>query len=109
MHLRSKFAPQLNGELAICGAKGANDSIFEGLDSSFFGINPVVVGLNQLEHDLLWGEVSFYDFFVAWLFIMFTSGLNRLLTRDSKFDFYASKMRSESRPAMGVIRIAFVS
>ncbi len=46
--------------------------------------------------------------YVAWLSIMFTFGLNPFLTRYSKFDLYASKMHSESRPVMGVIRIAFV-
>ncbi len=46
--------------------------------------------------------------FVAWLSITFTFGLSPLLTRYSKFDLYASRMCSESRPAMGVIRIAFV-
>jgi hypothetical protein len=62
LHLRGKFVPQLNRELAICGAKGTNESVFEGLDSLLCCVNLVVVGLNQLEHDLLWGEVSFYGF-----------------------------------------------
>jgi hypothetical protein len=52
----------LNGKLAICGAEGANESVFEGLDSLFHGIYPVIVGLNQLKRDLLWGELSFYGF-----------------------------------------------
>jgi hypothetical protein len=46
LHLRGKLVPQLNGELAICGAEGANESIFEGLDHSLHGVNPVVVGLD---------------------------------------------------------------
>ncbi len=46
--------------------------------------------------------------FIAWLSIAFTFGLNPLLTRYSKFNLYASRMRSESRLAMGVFRIAFV-
>jgi hypothetical protein len=45
---------------------------------------------------------------VAWLYIMFTFGINPLLTRYSKFDFYPSRMRSESRPVLRVIRIVFV-
>jgi hypothetical protein len=61
LQLRGEFAPQLIGELAICCAEGANESIFEGLDSSFRSIYPVVVGLNQLE---------------CGLFITFTFGLN---------------------------------
>ncbi len=62
LQLKSKLVPQINVELAICGADGANESIFEGLDSPFCGVNPVVVGLNQLERDLLWVGVSFYGF-----------------------------------------------
>jgi hypothetical protein len=46
--------------------------------------------------------------FVALLSIMFTFSLNPLLTRYPKFDLYAYRIRSESRPVMGVIRIAFV-
>ncbi len=46
--------------------------------------------------------------FVALLSITLTIDLNPLLTRYLKFDLYASKMHSESRPRMGVIRIAFV-
>jgi hypothetical protein len=78
--------------------------VFEGLDSSFYGVYPVVVGLNQIERDLLWGEVSFYDFcslVIHHIYLWFKP----LLTRYSKFNLYASKMRLESRPAMGVIRI----
>ncbi len=62
LYLRGELVPQLNGELAICGAEGANEFVFEGLDSSFCSVYPMVVGLNQLKRDLLWGEVSFNGF-----------------------------------------------
>jgi hypothetical protein len=48
LYLRGKLVPQLNGELTICGAKGANELVFEGLDGSFWGVYPVIVWLNQL-------------------------------------------------------------
>ncbi len=44
LYLRGKIVPQLNGEFAICGAEGANESVFEGLDSSFCGVYPWLWG-----------------------------------------------------------------
>ncbi len=107
MHLRGELVPQLSGELAICDAEGINESVFEGLDSLFHGVYPVVVGFNQLKRDFLWGKESFYGF-CSLVIHHVTFVLSPLLTRYSKFDLYASKMCSESRPAMGVIGIAFV-
>ncbi len=45
--------------LAIGGVEGANESIFEDLDSLLCSIAPVVLWLNQSDCDLLGGEVSF--------------------------------------------------
>ena len=57
MHSGCKFVPQLDGELAVGCSEGANESIFECLDGLLCGVDPVVVGFNQLKCHLLWGEV----------------------------------------------------
>jgi hypothetical protein len=44
----ASLSHNLNEELAICGSKGANELVFQGLDGSFCGVYPVIVGLNQL-------------------------------------------------------------
>jgi hypothetical protein len=107
LYLRGKLVAQLNRGLAICSAKGTNESVFEGLDSSFCGVYPVVVGLNQLKRDLLWGEESYTgicSLVIHHVYLRFKP----LLTRYWKFNLYASRMRSESMLVMVVIRIAFV-
>ena len=57
MHLGCKFIPQLDGELTVGCSEGANESIFECLDGSLCGMDPVAVRFDQLECHLLWGEV----------------------------------------------------
>ena len=62
MLLGCKFIPQLDGELAVGYLEGANESIFEYLDGSLCGVDPVVVWFDQLECHLLWGEVCLDSF-----------------------------------------------
>ncbi len=57
MHLRFKLVPNLDGKVHVSGAKGANESIFKCLDSSFSGVDAVIAGFDDLEVTLLWGKV----------------------------------------------------
>jgi hypothetical protein len=59
LHLRCNLVPKLDGKVHVGGAKGANESIFECLDSSFSGVDVVIAGLDKLEATLLWGKVQF--------------------------------------------------
>ncbi len=59
LHLRCKLVPKLDGKVHIGGAKGADESIFKCLDSSFSGIDMVIAGFDKLEATLLWGKVQF--------------------------------------------------
>ncbi len=63
LHLRCKLVPKLDGKVHIGGAKGANESIFKCLDSSFSGVDAVIAGFDELEATLLWGKVQFDCFF----------------------------------------------
>ena len=107
MHLGCKFIPQLDGELAVGCPKGTNKSIFECLDGLLCSVDPVVVWLNQLECQLLWGEVSF-DCFGGLIVHDIYFRFEPLLTKYSKFFVYASNMRSGSSPSINVIGTAFV-
>ena len=58
LYLGREFVPQLDGELTICGAECAYESIFEGLDHfSICCIDTVVVWFYQLQCHLLQGEI----------------------------------------------------
>ena len=47
--------------------------------------------------------------FVAWLSITFSFGVKPFDFRYSKFCLYAARILGESRPGIGVARMAFVS
>ncbi len=53
------LVPKLDWKVHVCGAKGANESIFECLDSLFSGVDAVIAGFDKLEATLLWGKVQF--------------------------------------------------
>ncbi len=60
--MRCKLVPKLDGKVHVSGAEGADELIFECLDSLFSGVDAVIAGFNELEATLLWGKVQF-DFF----------------------------------------------
>ncbi len=62
LNLGHKFIPQLDGEVYICGAKGANEPVLESLDGVFCRIDSVVVQLNKLKAHIFRPEVSFFNF-----------------------------------------------
>jgi hypothetical protein len=49
----------LDGKVHVGGAKGADESIFKCLDSSFSNVDVVIAGFDELEATLLWGKVRF--------------------------------------------------
>ncbi len=61
MNLWGKFIPQLYGEVNICGAEGAYESVLECLNGVLRGINSVIARLHKLEGHILWLEVCFND------------------------------------------------
>ncbi len=62
LDLRSKFIPQLDGKIAIGRAKRTDELIFECLHCPLSGVDTMIMGLNELEADLLWGEVGLDHF-----------------------------------------------
>jgi hypothetical protein len=62
LDLRSKFIPQLDGKIAVGHAKRADESIFECLNCPLSGVDAMIMGLDELEADLLWGEVGLDHF-----------------------------------------------
>ncbi len=62
LNLGCKFIPQLDGEVYICGAKGANELVLECLDGAFCHVDAVVVWLDELKAHIFRLEVSFYNF-----------------------------------------------
>jgi hypothetical protein len=55
----------------------------------------------------LFSDRNFLIYFVAWLSIMFSLGLNPLAVSSSKCFLYALNMVLSSRPAMGVAKMQF--
>jgi hypothetical protein len=56
------MVPQLEQEIQIGGCKGVNEDILEHLGSALGRIDPVVVGLHELELAFCFGE-KFFDIF----------------------------------------------
>ncbi len=59
LHLRCKLVPKLDGKVHVGGNKGADESIFKCLNSSFSSVDAVIAGFDKLEATLLWGKVPF--------------------------------------------------
>ncbi len=55
-----KFIPELKGTELVNGGKGSNEMFFEGCNSSFGGIDTMVVWWAKLNVDLACVDVLFY-------------------------------------------------
>jgi hypothetical protein len=58
LDLRSKFIRQLDGKIDVGHAKHTDESIFEHLNCPLSRVDAMIMGLNELEADLLQGEVG---------------------------------------------------
>ncbi len=49
MYLWGKFVPKLDGEVGICGVKGAKEAVLECLDGWYCRVDAVVMWFDKLE------------------------------------------------------------
>jgi hypothetical protein len=108
LHLRCKHVPKLDGKVHIGGAKGANESIFKCLNSSFSGFDKVIAVFDKLEVTLLWDKVQFDCFCCLIVHDVDFWGVPFAYKKFKVF-LYASGILCKSRPGMGVVKMAFVS
>jgi hypothetical protein len=52
----------LDGKIGVGCVERAHELILKRLNGPFHGIGMMIVGFDELEADLLWHKVSFYDF-----------------------------------------------
>jgi hypothetical protein len=95
------------GKIHVGGAEGADELIFECLDSPFSGVDTVIAGFDKLEATLLWGKVQFDCFCCLIVHDVDFWGVP-FARKKFKVLLYASRILCESRPGMGVANMAFV-
>ena len=55
-YLLSKLVPELEGQFAVCTTETTDEVVFESLDGSFCGLNPIIIGF----HELWFGFLGFW-------------------------------------------------
>ena len=59
LNLTGHLVPKLNGEVHVGGSESTIETILEGLNGPFSGIDTVIAGFDELELAFLWGAVQF--------------------------------------------------